>query len=92
MNQKIKTGPAELPVEGGMSILDLMAAASNRVEIQDVGVDIACRFPVVVEADTKLFLEAQARAMGQSLAGLCGVILNEVVHETKRRAMCNEGG
>lgn len=70
------------------SIIDLLVAASNRaaVNLPQVLHTDTSRFPIVTTEETRKFLDAQAHAMGTSLAGLCGTIVNEVVAETRRRA------
>lgn len=70
------------------SIIELLVAASDRAAMEGLNAEpqATSRFPVVVSQDTRVFLEAQAAAMGGSLAGLCGAILNEVVVVSKQRA------
>lgn len=70
------------------SIIDLLGKASKRVatEVQKVNPAGTSRFNIAVGMETREFLDAQASALGSSLAGLCGTILQEVVAETKRRA------
>ena len=70
------------------SIIDLLGKASKRVAIEVPKVNPAdtSRFNVACDRETREFLDAQALALGSSLAGLCGTILQEVVAETKRRA------
>lgn len=74
-----------------ISLEDVMNAAIANT-IKDIGVSapvnldqVACRFPVVVAPETRLFLDAQSAIFRQSIAGLAGMILDEVVRETKRR-------
>lgn len=70
-----------------MSVLDVLAAASKEAEAlaSTQPRPEESRFPVVVSGDTRAYLDAQCAALGLSLAGLAGTILNEVVAESKRR-------
>ena len=74
---------------GAMSILDVLAAASEKAKPAPATSDES-RFPVVVKGDTRAYLDAQCAALGVSLAGLCGTILDEVVMESKRHARLRE--
>lgn len=47
---------------------------------------LPCRFSIVVSPATREFLEMQTLTLNQSLASLCGVILDQVVAETLKRA------
>ncbi len=69
------------------AIVDLLSSASTRAAKRTTPKTAAAtsRFPIVVSSTTRDFLERQAEATGGSLAGLCGVILNEVVAQTTQR-------
>lgn len=75
----------QVAVPGALSIVDILAAAVARVTQCDSSAEES-RFPVVVTGKTRAFLQANADALGTSLAGLCGTILNEVAVESMRRA------
>ena len=74
-----------------ISLEDVMnASIANAIKdirtISPVTLDeVACRFPVVVAPETRVFLDAQSAIFRQSIAGLAGMILDEVVRETKLR-------
>ncbi|MBF5007809.1 hypothetical protein [Diaphorobacter caeni] len=71
---------------GPMSIVDVLTGASSKARIQSK-ISGDSRFPVVVSGETRVYLDAQCDALGVSLAGLCGTILDEVVAESMRRAL-----
>lgn len=73
---------------GAISIVDVLANAISRVQALPVS-EAESRFPVVVTGETRAYLEAQAKVLGTSLAGLCGTILNEVAAESVRRALAS---
>lgn len=71
------------------SLIDLMthALARGAAPAEDTSsvAEGACRFPVVVSPESRAFLDSQTKALQHSLSALCGLILDEVVRETKRR-------
>lgn len=71
------------------SLIDLMTHALARgaapVPESASVPESACRFPVVVSPESRAFLDSQTVALQQSLASLCGLIIDEVVRETRRR-------
>lgn len=75
---------------GAVSIVDVLASAISRVQALPA-LEAESRFPVVVTGETRAYLEAQAKVLGTSLAGLCGTILNEVAAESARRSMESPG-
>lgn len=74
--------------EGPLSIVDVLAAATSR-SMPAMASSEESRFPVTVTGETRAWLDAQAKVLGTSLAGLCGTILNEVAAESVRRALAS---
>lgn len=70
-----------------LSLQEIMEnAINNNLAIQNGENTLSCRFPIVVSPATREFLESQSKALNQSLAGLCGLILEQVAVETLKRA------
>ena len=70
-----------------LSLQEIMVNAINgglEVKIDDSA--LPCRFSIVVSPATRLFLEIQSKALNQSLASLCGLILDNVAAETSKQA------
>ncbi|CAN7746542.1 hypothetical protein LJR118_006760 [Acidovorax sp. LjRoot118] len=83
------SAPDSAAASTSLSVIDILARASAGAATASTGTvadQNACRFPVTVAPQTRAFLDSQAFAHNQSLAGLCGLILDEVARETLRRA------
>lgn len=83
------SAPESAAAPTSLSVIDILARASAGAATASTGTvadQNACRFPVTVTPPTRAFLDSQAFALNQSLAGLCGLILDEVARESLRRA------
>ncbi len=83
------SAPASAAAPTSLSEIDILARASAAAATASTGTmadQSAFRFPVTVAPQTRAFLDSQASDLNQSLAGLCGLILDEVARETLRRA------
>lgn len=71
---------------------DLITSAMLAAEGEhEAGQEGPQRFPVVVNRQTRAFLESQANAMRTSLAALAGLLLDEIVLAAKQRAEAIDG-
>jgi hypothetical protein len=76
-----------LPVSETLSLQQIMEnAIGGNLELKTGDSTLPCRFPIVVSPATREFLEIQSKALNQSLASLCGLILDQVAAETLKRA------
>jgi hypothetical protein len=86
--------------EGGQRLavmsLDSIARAAIQSGTQNGVADpetlaaLPTRFPVQVSQQTRVFLEYQAKALNTSIAGLAGLILDQVAVETIRQRVLAE--
>jgi hypothetical protein len=60
-------------------------SAHGAVADPDALAALPTRFPVQVAQQTRVFLEYQAKALNTSIAGLAGLILDQVAAETVRQ-------